>query len=59
MCIPIYQDCTWTVVGISADEELPDKPMTVEEANKKFEKGEIKDRKNQGANSTVPKRINQ
>ena len=49
-CAYLYiKDCTWTVVGVSADEELPDKPMTVEEANQKFDKGEIKDRKNQGA----------
>ena len=55
-CAYLYiKDCTWTVVGISADEELPDKAMTVEEANKKFEKGEIKDRKNQGAKSDSSK----
>ena len=42
-CAYLYiKDCTWTVVGVSADEELPDKPMSVEEANQKFEKGEIK-----------------
>ena len=52
-CAYLYiKDCTWTVVGVSADEELPDKPMTVEEANKKFKAGEIQDRKNQGAKST-------
>ena len=46
-CAYLYiKDCTWTVVGVSADEELPDKPMSVEEANQKFEKGEIQDRKN-------------
>ena len=53
-CAYLYiKDCTWTVVGVSADEELPDKPMSVEEANQKFEKGEIQDRKNKGANSTT------
>lgn len=52
-CAYLYiKDCTWTVVGVSADEELPDKPMSVEEANKKFQSGEIQDRKNQGAKST-------
>ena len=52
-CAYLYiKDCTWTVVGVSADEELPDKPMSVEEANEKFEKGEIQDRKNKGANSS-------
>ena len=45
-CAYLYiKDCTWTVVGVSADEELPDKPMSVEEANQKFEKGELQDRK--------------
>ena len=53
-CAYLYiKDCTWTVVGVSADEELPDKPMSVEEVNQKFEKGEIQDRKNHGAKSTA------
>jgi len=53
-CAYLYiKDCTWTVVGISADEELPDKAMSVEEANQKFEKGQIEDRKNKGAANTT------
>jgi len=55
-CAYLYiKDSTWTVVGVSADEELPDQAMSVEEVNKKFEKGEIEDRKNKGASNSIKK----
>ncbi|KAA0972616.1 cupin domain-containing protein [Aureimonas fodinaquatilis] len=51
-CAYLYiKDQTWSVVGIAADEALPDKPMTLEEVNRKFSDGEISDRK--GAASTA------
>jgi quercetin dioxygenase-like cupin family protein len=51
-CAYLYvKDQTWTVVGLAADEQIPDKPMTVEEVNTKFEAGELEDRK--GGNSGV------
>lgn len=49
-CAYLYiKDQTWTVVGISADEARPDRPMTVEEVNARFAAGEIQDRKGKGA----------
>lgn len=49
-CAYLYvKDQTWTVVGLAADEQIPDKPMSVEEVNRKFEAGELTDRK--GGNS--------
>lgn len=49
-CAYLYiKDQTWSVVGISADEAMPDKPMTVEEVNRKFDEGELADRKDKGA----------
>lgn len=49
-CAYLYiKDQTWTVVGIGADEALPDKPMSVAEVNEKFEAGELQDRKGSGA----------
>ncbi len=45
-CAYLYiKDCTWTIVGIAADEKLPDQAMSVEEANRKFNAGELEDRK--------------
>ncbi|MGI9522187.1 MAG: cupin domain-containing protein [Hyphomicrobiaceae bacterium] len=39
------KDQTWTVVGLAADEEVPDAPMSVEEVNEKFDTGTLDDRK--------------
>ncbi len=48
-CAYLYiKDQTWSVVGIAADEARPDKAMSVEEVNEKFDRGEIKDRKGEG-----------
>ena len=33
------KDRTWTMIGVAADEPLPDRAPTVEEVGKKFEKG--------------------
>ncbi|MGI9520849.1 MAG: cupin domain-containing protein [Hyphomicrobiaceae bacterium] len=45
-CAYLYiKDQTWTVVGLAADEEVPDKPMSVAEVNQKFESGALNDRK--------------
>lgn len=54
-CAYLYiKDMTWTVVGIAADEALPEQAMAVGEANAKFDAGEIVDRKgkNTGDNGT-------
>ncbi len=49
-CAYLYiKDQTWSVVGIAADEAMPDKPMSVEEVNRKFQAGELQDRKGRGA----------
>ena len=42
------KDRTWTVVGIAADERLPDQAMSVDEVNKRYDGGEIGDRKGGG-----------
>jgi len=42
------KDRTWTVVGIAADERLPDSAMSVEDAAEKMAAGEIVDRKGGG-----------
>ncbi len=48
-CAYLYiKDQTWTVVGLAADEAVPDKPMSVEEVNRKFNEGAIADRKGSG-----------
>lgn len=45
-CAYLYiKDQTWSVVGLGADEAVPDRPMTVEEVNAKFDAGELSDRK--------------
>lgn len=45
-CAYLYiKDRTWSIVGIAADEKMPEMAMSVEEANEKFEAGEIVDRK--------------
>lgn len=45
-CAYLYiKDQTWSVVGLGADEAVPDKPMSVAEVNAKFDAGEISDRK--------------
>lgn len=54
-CAYLYiKDMTWTVVGIAADEALPEKAMAVSEANERFDAGEIVDRKgkNTGGNGS-------
>jgi quercetin dioxygenase-like cupin family protein len=33
------KDLTWTVVGVAADEAVPDKAMTIDEVNRKHESG--------------------
>lgn len=48
-CAYLYiKDQTWSVVGIAADEARPEKAMSVEEVNEKYDRGEIKDRKGSG-----------
>lgn len=45
-CAYLYiKDQTWTVVGIAADEARPDRPMSVDEVNEKYRRGELADRK--------------
>jgi len=44
-CQYLYvKDKTWTVVGLAANEAVPEKAMTVDEVNRKYEAGELKDR---------------
>lgn len=51
-CAYLYiKDQTWTVVGLAADEAVPDRPMTVEEVNQKFSEGSLADRKGSGPNA--------
>ena len=58
-CAYLYiKDQTWSVVGLGADEALPDKPMTVEEVNAKFDAGELTDRKGTGVDVKVGKSEN-
>jgi quercetin dioxygenase-like cupin family protein len=40
------KDRTWTVVGIAADEAPPEQALSVEEINRRYETGEVEDRKN-------------
>jgi quercetin dioxygenase-like cupin family protein len=48
-CAYLYiKDQTWSVVGIAANEARPEKAMSVEEVNEKYDSGEIKDRKGGG-----------
>jgi quercetin dioxygenase-like cupin family protein len=39
------KDMTWTVVGLAADEGVPDRAMTIDEVNRKHRKGELANRK--------------
>ena len=54
-CSYLYiKDKTWTVVGLAADEGVPDKAMTVGEVNKKYKVGERdKHQKAQGESQAV------
>ena len=48
------KDKTWTVVGLAADEAVPDKAMTVAEANRKYNVGDKdKHQKTQGKSQAV------
>jgi quercetin dioxygenase-like cupin family protein len=40
------KDRTWTVVGIAADEAPPEEALSLEEINRRYEEGEVEDRKN-------------
>jgi glyoxylate utilization-related uncharacterized protein len=45
-CQYLYiKDRTWTVVGLAENEAVPERAMTVDEVNRKFRAGELKDRK--------------
>ena len=47
-CAYLYvKDQTWTVVGLAADEEVPDEAMSVDKVNELFDSGELADRKGQ------------
>ena len=54
-CAYLYiKDKTWTVVGLAADEAVPDKAMTVAEVNKKYNVGDRdKHEKAQGQSQAV------
>jgi quercetin dioxygenase-like cupin family protein len=54
-CSYLYiKDKTWTVVGLAADEGVPDKAMTVGEVNEKYKVGERdKHQKAQGESQAV------
>ncbi len=45
-CQYLYiKDKTWTVVGLAQNEAVPEKAMTVDEVNRKYQAGELKERK--------------
>ena len=46
------KDQTWSVVGVAADEETPEKALSVKEVNDLYKNGKIEDRKNTGVNNT-------
>ncbi len=54
-CEYLYiKDKTWTVVGLAADEAVPDKAMTVDEVNRKYKVGDgDKHEKAQGRSQAV------
>lgn len=40
------KDQTWSVVGVAADEAPPEEAISIDEINRRYEKGEVEDRKN-------------
>lgn len=47
------KDQTWSVVGLAADEAVPDKPMSVEEVNRLHDAGEIGERRADGESQVI------
>jgi quercetin dioxygenase-like cupin family protein len=53
-CQYLYiKDKTWTVVGLAQNEAVPEKAMTVDEVNRKYKAGELKDRKAEAERSRI------
>ena len=42
------KDRTWSVVGLAADEAVPDRPLSVEEANRLHDAGEVEGQRTEG-----------
>jgi len=53
-CQYLYiKDKTWTVVGLAENEAVPEKAMTVDEVNRKYKAGELKERKVEADRSRI------
>jgi quercetin dioxygenase-like cupin family protein len=53
-CQYLYiKDKTWTVVGLAEDEAVPERAMTIDEVNRKYQAGELKDRNIQTDQSRI------
>ncbi len=59
-CQYLYiKDKTWTVVGLAEDEAVPEKAMTVDEVNRKYQVGDRdKHQKAQGASQAIVEGLN-
>lgn len=60
-CSYLYiKDKTWTVVGLAADQPVPDKAMTVDEINRLHKKGKIeRARADEGASQIIIEGLNE
>ena len=47
------KDQTWSVVGLAEDEAVPDKPMSVEEANRLHDAGEVETQRAEGESQAI------